>query len=124
MDPAAVSALHYSRPFSHSPRLVKVSQFTGNSIAEAHLLEKELTEYVNRFRRDLDLGTNWDRKLGHILGSALSAYEVSDLYDFVPGNEEFQQAVKRTVPDGHTFKAFPLRLHSRNPRAVFNSLLR
>ena len=52
----------------------------------------------------MDLGTTWDKNLGHILGTALNAYEISDLYDIAPENAEFQQAVKRTVPDGHTFK--------------------
>ena len=42
MDPAAVSALHYSRPFAHSPRLLKISQYVGNPVAQAHTLESEL----------------------------------------------------------------------------------
>merc|ERR1719245_1890455 len=104
MDSAAISALHYSRPFLHSPRGIKITFSPHNLLQIASNIERELTLSVNDFRSDLELSTSWDTKLGHILGMALNAYEVSDLYDIAPDNSEFQQAVKRTVPDGHTFK--------------------
>jgi len=40
------------------------------------------------------------------------------------GNEEFQQAVHRAVPDGHTFKGYPVQLVHRNARRAFNSCLK
>jgi len=40
------------------------------------------------------------------------------------GNDEFQQAVHRAVPDGHTFKGYPVQLVHRNPRRAFNSCLK
>ena len=67
---------------------------------------------INEFRADLDMATAWDRKLGHILGTALNAYEINDLYDIAPENSEFQQAVRRTVPDGHTFKVIMILFYS------------
>ena len=54
---------------------------------------------------------------------AVNAYEINDIYDTAPGNQEFQSAVKRAVPDGHTFKAFPLRLHSTDPSTIFSALV-
>ena len=35
---------------------------------------------------------------------AINSYEINDIYDVAPENSEFQQAVRRTVPTGHTFK--------------------
>ena len=41
MDPSAVSALHYSRPFMHSPRIIKISQSNENGILQARNIERE-----------------------------------------------------------------------------------
>ena len=59
---------------------------------------------IGEFRRGLDLETKWDFELSSICGIAVNAYEINDIYDTAPGNDEFQSAVKRAVPDGHTFK--------------------
>ncbi|KAG9479092.1 hypothetical protein GDO78_012642 [Eleutherodactylus coqui] len=40
------------------------------------------------------------------------------------GNEEFQDAIKRAVPDGHTFKGFPIHFVHRNARRIFATCLR
>lgn len=40
------------------------------------------------------------------------------------GNEEFQDAVRRAVPDGHTFKGFPIHFLHRNARRAFATCLR
>ena len=42
--------------------------------------------------------------MSSILGMAINSYEINDIYDVAPENSEFQQAVRRTVPTGHTFK--------------------
>ena len=42
MDASAVSALHYSRPFVHSPRTIKISQCTDNLIHQAQLIERNV----------------------------------------------------------------------------------
>lgn len=40
------------------------------------------------------------------------------------GNEEFQQAIRRNVPDGHTFKGYPVQFVHRNARRAFYGCLR
>jgi len=62
--------------------------------------------------------------MSSILGMAINSYEINDIYDVAPENSEFQQAVRRTVPTGHTFKAFPLRLHSAHPKSILSALTR
>ncbi len=38
------------------------------------------------------------------------------------GNEEFAAAVKHIVPEGHTFKAFPIEFKHLNPERMFFEL--
>ena len=40
------------------------------------------------------------------------------------GNEEFQDAVRGAVQEGHTFKGFPIQLTHMNPRQAFSTCLR
>lgn len=47
---------------------------------------------------------HWDRHLEHLLMPALEAYEMERVYGFAPGNEQFQQSIRRTIPMQHTFR--------------------
>ena len=72
-------------------------------------LESELREKVGGMRKqEFNLNTQWDAQLSYLLSTALSNYE----YERVGGGsfaaQEFQQGIKNYVPDGHTFKAFPI----------------
>ena len=40
------------------------------------------------------------------------------------GNEEFQDSMKQCVPDGHTFKGYPIQFSHRNARRAFAACLR
>ncbi|VDI70045.1 glycerol kinase [Mytilus galloprovincialis] len=40
------------------------------------------------------------------------------------GNEEFQDSMKQCVPDGHTFKGYPIQFSHRNARRAFATCLR
>lgn len=74
--------------------------------------------------QDLELATVWDDHLCYLLSSALSAYELERCTGTTCGNEEFQDAVRRAVPDGHTFKGFPIHFLHRNARRAFATCLR
>ena len=72
----------------------------------------------------MGLSTNWDDDLSYLLSPALCAYETERCLGVGGvGNEEFQEAVRNCVPDGHTFKGFPIQLPFRNPRKIFNACL-
>lgn len=124
IDQKAIGALHYSRPFPHSHRNVKIQQSNIETIALSDKIEAELAELIAEFRESLELSTQWDFTMSNILGMAINSYEINDIYDVSPENSEFQQAVRRTIPTGHTFKAFPLRLHSTNPKSILDALAR
>lgn len=66
----------------------------------------------------------WDDHLSYLLSAALSAYELERCTGVLCGNEEFQDAVRRAVPDGHTFKGFPIHFLHRNARRAFATCLR
>lgn len=70
------------------------------------------------------MNTTWDDELSYILTPALSAYELEHCTGISAGNEEFQQAIRRAIPDGHTFKGFPIQFVHRNARRAFATCLR
>nr|XP_039267473.1 centrosomal protein of 76 kDa-like [Styela clava]XP_039267474.1 centrosomal protein of 76 kDa-like [Styela clava] len=90
-------------------------------------METELRMLVAEHRLDLELSTCWDDHLCYILSPALAAYESERASGGEPpasGNEEFQEAVRRAVPDGHTFKGFPIQFLHRNARRAFATCLK
>ncbi|PFX21677.1 Centrosomal protein of 76 kDa [Stylophora pistillata] len=87
-------------------------------------MEHELRGLVTDHRRDLGLNTTWDDELSYILTPALAAYELEHSTGVSAGNEEFQQAIRRAIPDGHTFKGFPIQFVHRNARRAFATCLR
>lgn len=87
-------------------------------------MEHGLRSLVTDHRRDLGLNTAWDDELSYILTPALAAYELEHSTGVSAGNEEFQQAIRRAIPDGHTFKGFPIQFVHRNARRAFATCLR
>ncbi|XP_031724425.1 centrosomal protein of 76 kDa isoform X2 [Anarrhichthys ocellatus] len=92
--------------------------------AASNQLELEMRFLVSEHRKDLEVATVWDDHLSYLLSSALSAYELERCTGVSCGNEEFQDAVRRAVPDGHTFKGFPIHFLHRNARRAFATCLR
>ncbi|XP_042173954.1 centrosomal protein of 76 kDa isoform X3 [Oncorhynchus tshawytscha] len=92
--------------------------------AASNQLELELRYLVVEHRKDLGLATVWDDHLSYVLSSALAAYELERCTGTSCGNEEFQDAVRRAVPDGHTFKGFPIHFLHHNARRAFATCLR
>ncbi|XP_062848310.1 centrosomal protein of 76 kDa [Trichomycterus rosablanca] len=95
-----------------------------NDSEASNQLELELRCLLAEHRKDLGLATVWDDHLSYLLSSALAAYELERCTGVSCGNEEFQDAVRRAVPDGHTFKGFPIHFLHRNARRAFATSLR
>lgn len=87
-------------------------------------LELQLRVLVSEHRKDLGLATVWEDQLSYLLSPALAAYEIERTTGISAGNEEFQDAIRRAVPDGHTFKGFPIHFLHRNARRAFATCLR
>lgn len=95
-----------------------------DAAAASNQMELEMRYLVSEHRKDLELATVWDDHLSYLLSSALSAYELERCSGVSCGNEEFQDAVRRAVPDGHTFKGFPIHFLHRNARRAFATCLK
>ncbi|XP_014112383.1 PREDICTED: centrosomal protein of 76 kDa isoform X2 [Pseudopodoces humilis] len=97
---------------------------TIDAAVTSNEIEVQLRILVSEHRKDLGLSTVWDDQLSYLLSPALAAYELERTTGVSAGNEEFQDAVRRAVPDGHTFKGFPIHFVHRNARRVFATCLR
>ena len=54
----------------------------------------------------------------HCTGPALCAYEMERLTGAAFGNDEFQDSIKRNVPEGHTFRGYPIVVNDSSPANV------
>ncbi|XP_068860494.1 centrosomal protein of 76 kDa isoform X2 [Aphelocoma coerulescens] len=97
---------------------------TVDAAVTSNEIEVQLRVLVSEHRKDLGLSTVWDDQLSYLLSPALAAYELERTTGVSAGNEEFQDAVRRAVPDGHTFKGFPIHFVHRNARRAFATCLR
>ena len=71
------------------------------------------------FFQDLGYTTQFDDHLSYLLSPALASYELERVTGLSVGNEEFQEAVRRAVPNGHAFKGFPIQFVHKNARKAF-----
>ncbi|XP_028986079.1 centrosomal protein of 76 kDa isoform X2 [Betta splendens] len=106
------------------PPLPPLCAPTLDPAATSNQMELEMRYLVSEHRKDLGLATVWDDHLSYLLSSALSAYELERCSGVSCGNEEFQDAVRRAVPDGHTFKGFPIHFLHCNARRAFATCLK
>ena len=75
--------------------------------------------------QDLGLSTVWDDCLCYLLTPALASYEQERCGGGGnEGTEEFQEAVRAHVEEGHTFKGFPIQLPHCSSRRAFLTCLR
>ncbi|XP_065675020.1 centrosomal protein of 76 kDa-like isoform X1 [Hydra vulgaris] len=93
-------------------------------ILKSNELENELRAMVFQHRNDMGLTTQWDDELSYLLSPALAAYEFEQSTGVVMPNDDFQHAVRRNVPDGHTFKGFPIQFAHTNSRKAFSTCLK
>ncbi|KAJ7418400.1 Centrosomal protein of 76 kDa [Willisornis vidua] len=97
---------------------------TIDAAAASNEIELQLRVLVSEHRKDLGFSTVWDDQLSYLLSPALAAYELERTTGVSAGNEEFQDAIRKAVPDGHTFKGFPIHFVHRNARRAFATCLR
>lgn len=87
-----------------SPCLPSLAACTFDAVALSDDLETQLRASIVEQRRERGLTCTWDDQLSYLLSQALCAYESERTSGIATGNEEFQVAIRRHVPDGHTFK--------------------
>lgn len=83
----------------------------GQNVAEDEKnLERVLRDKIAGIRKNDggNLATQWDSQLSYLLQTALANYEFERISGQTFANEEFQASIKNYVPEGHSFKAFPI----------------
>lgn len=76
---------------------------------EEKLIEEVLKEKIGAVRRnEHHMSTQWDSQMSYLLSTALANYEFERIGGGSFAGEEFQHGIKNYVPEGHTFKAFPI----------------
>lgn len=85
-------------------------------------IESRLKELIEDYRDEKGWATAWDAALAYTLQPALEAYEGDRLHGRPAGNDLFQSALKRMIPDGHCFKGFPLSVSLLDSNKIFQKL--
>lgn len=85
-------------------------------------METQLRSFIAAYREDHGLATTWDSTLPHIFSMCISSYEHHHLTGTHHGYTDFEDSIKRTLPDGHVLKAFPTHVPHADPRRVFAAL--
>lgn len=105
-----------------SSKLLPLLPPLNNPQVEELKVENDLKKMIMAHRERNDLLTHWDDDLGYLLSPALANYELDRIGSVTFGNEEFQQSIKRYVPEGHTFKAFPTQFSHLKPNEMMGNI--
>lgn len=85
-------------------------------------LEASLRRMLAAHRAEQALATSWDSELEYLLSPALAAYEAERVSGVVVPPTDFQQAVRRAVPEGFTFKGFPIQFNHTHAERIWRAL--
>lgn len=98
---------------------------TLDIIDEEKMLERALKKKVTGLRlSEAGLKTSYDKQLEYMLSPALANYEYERLASLTFAGDEFKSSVKTYVPEGHSFKAFPIQFNHFDVNKMVLSLLK
>lgn len=90
-------------------------------------MEVQLKLLIMEHRKDHSLSSHFDEHLSRVLTPALWSYERESVdgggLAENRGAELFSAALMNTVPEGYTFKGFPVHFTHHSPRRAFSSIL-
>eukprot|EP00826_Nyctotherus_ovalis_P021938 TRINITY_DN1716_c0_g1_i5.p3 TRINITY_DN1716_c0_g1~~TRINITY_DN1716_c0_g1_i5.p3 ORF type:complete len:214 (+),score=28.14 TRINITY_DN1716_c0_g1_i5:1162-1803(+) len=93
-----------------------------NRIAEQ--IEESIRSYISEYRMNtMGIQTSFDESLSYMLAPALANYETERVCGFTVGDEEFESAIIRAIPDKHTFKACPVHTQGVDAKKIFVGLI-
>jgi centrosomal protein CEP76 len=110
-------------PSLRSQQPVPLVMMSSNATAMEEALESSLRELIAEHRHNIGQRTKFDSHLEYLLSPALAAYESERTNGIVIGNAEFQQSIKRAVPEGHTFKGFPIQFAHVNAKRMMAAFM-
>ena len=116
-------ALDVLAPLTHAPNFLPLRPPLPSTHDLSESLELSLKRHIEQYRSQQDLGTSWDDELGYLLTPALANYEMDRIGSVTFGNEEFQDSIRNYIPNGHTFKAFPMQFSHRDAGRMLTALV-
>merc|ERR1712194_284979 len=105
-------------------RALRLSKNANMSLDEEEEIETVLKDLVRVYRDAEGLVTRFDDDLSYALTMALSNYETDKLFGLTFSQDEFQSSIKKQVPKGHVFRAFPIQFTHKNPKSMFETMRR
>jgi centrosomal protein CEP76 len=91
-------------------------------------VEHVLKQLIQYFRRDHRLTCVWDDTLSNLCGQSLWNMEYSKLAGQRQltslFSEDFQIGVKQLIPQGHTFRGYPISFNHTHPQRIMQSLIK
>lgn len=88
-------------------------------------IEKQLKKKCEQIWKDeAHETTKWDKQLSYLLSTALINYEMERLANVTFSGEEFKSSIKNYVPEGYTFKAFPIQFNHFDSNKMSIALLK
>ena len=91
---------------------------------EAEKIEEVIRTCIADYRMNTQrVQTSFDESLSYMLAPALANYEMERVCGFTVGDEEFQSAISRAVPDKHIFKAFPIHVQGLDGKKGFGGIM-
>lgn len=124
MSEAAVISVSSPGALVGWPTLPPLCASILDSSVASNDLEQEISALVANHRKDQGLTTVWDNNMSYLLTMALSAYEVERVTGVTCSNDDFQNAIRQAVPDGHTFKGYPIQFIHRNARKILATCMK
>ncbi|KAI9141978.1 CEP76 C2 domain-containing protein [Paraphysoderma sedebokerense] len=87
-------------------------------------LEKELKHMFSAHLEIHERSCTWCTQLSSLMYTALSNYENERLLGSCIGQEEFEEGIRRSIPVGCLFKAFPTHFTYTSPQRIFTFLIK
>ena len=83
-----------------------------------YIFESKLKRMIRDYRSSINnkgnlmLGTTWDDCFAYLHSPAIANYEVERICGKTFGSEDFKNAIAHYIPEGHTYKAFPVQIQT------------
>lgn len=98
-------------------------------------IELSIKQHIQAYREDHGFkgSTVWDDdEMGFVLSQVLWEYEMANIWNgpgskvLVAGMEEdhFKMGIKNCIPEGHTFKGYPINFNHQDLSKIFSTLLK
>ncbi|KAI3378124.1 hypothetical protein SNEBB_005761 [Seison nebaliae] len=100
---------------------LEMGTFSGSANKQSDLMEMELKEQIQNYRRAINLTTKWDDEISLLLEQAINTYENERKgFNVEEMIVTFNRMLRNRIPANHSFKAFPVQfIHTNTSQMLF-----